>query len=142
MFRGLLGGIRAEIVTATVLSSTGVRVDVTNLQEEVEAAEPSSTLSLFTAPLDCTGTALSAPAGMGAGGRAGGGTSAIANDIIVNHDADVCHQVKILITSAFSRNGLQHSKEDDAGNKGNKTGQQRMESKQTIFSHKLSLHDT
>ena len=130
MFRGILGGIRAEIVTATVLTSAGVRVDVTNLQEDLgaDASSSSSSFSL-TAPLGCTGTAFSAAASgwagarAGAGGGGGGSSSVVSNDVIVNHDADVCRQVKALITSGFSRNGLQHSKEDDAGNKCGKTGQ-------------------
>ena len=124
MFRGLLGCIRAEIVTATVLSSTGVRVDVTSLQEELETADPSSSFNLLTAQLGCTGTAPSATVGIGAGARGGRceGIWSTANDIIVNYDADVCRQVKILITSGFSRNGLHESTEDDAGKSGNKTG--------------------
>ena len=149
MFRGLLGGIRAEIVAATVLSSSGVRKDVSQLLGDfgadgsssshmlpygvsstaANAPLPSSSFS-YTGQPGATGTALNASMGLGAGagGRAGargegGGALAPAKDIIINHDADVCRQVKSLITSGFSKNGLQRANEDDTGSKRSKSGQ-------------------
>ena len=131
MFRGLLGGIRAEIGTATALSSAGVRTDVTNLQmqEECGMADGNNNNSHMLSHLSSSSVGLTAAASLGLGSMgtalsaSAGGGGGRTNDVIINHDADVCRQVKILITSGFGNNGLYRLMIDDAANKFTKTGE-------------------